>query len=128
MVAKRPRYRRGTPAPLRKSLTQLAMEVARARACIVLYCSPHTAGGSNQFSDACGVEYVARAARYDETILYDACTRAIDAITAIRLDVAARLEAIQPTDAQPGTPDKLQVFQSRVSSGKAVFHAGDRKL
>jgi hypothetical protein len=104
------------------------MEVARARACIVVYCSPHTAGGSNQFSDACGVEYVARAARYDETILYDACTRAIDAITAIRLDVAARLEAIQPTDAQPGTPDKLQVFQSRVSSGKAVFHDGDRKL
>lgn len=128
MTAKRPRYRRTTPAPLRKSLTQMATVTARMRATIVLYCSPQTAGGSNQHSSACGAEYVARAERYDETLLYDACTYAIDELTAIRQEVTTRLDAIAPTDAHPGSAAKLQVFQDRVTQGKAAFHERDKRL
>ena len=127
-AAKRVRYRRNTPAPLRKSLTHMATVAARMRATIVLYCAPHSAGGSNQHSAACGTEYVARAERYDETLLYDACTYAIDELTAIRLDVTARLDAIQPTAARPGSPQKLAILQDRVTRGKAAFHDEDRKL
>ena len=86
-----------------------------------LYGSPDRAGGRS----LAGETYQARASRGDKTLLHDCLTVAIEALTAIREDVGAAIESVDPTEAQPGTPEKVAEMVRRAERGESLFVDGD---
>jgi hypothetical protein len=86
-----------------------------------LYGDPTKAGGQSLQ----GETYAARAARGDRTILYDAIGLTIDELVEIRADIQAVIDAATPTEAGPGTQDKVQEMARRAERGESLFVEGD---
>ena len=92
-------------------------------AIVRLYGDPSKAGGqSNQ-----GETYAARAARGDRTLLYDAITVTIDELVDIRDEIQTSMDAAEPTEATPGTTNKVDEMAARAERGESLFVAGDAK-
>jgi hypothetical protein len=86
-----------------------------------LYGDPSKAGGqSNQ-----GETYAARAARGDRTLLYDAIGLSIDELTEIRNEIQAEIDAAPPTQAAPGSREKVAEMARRAERGESLFVDGD---
>lgn len=83
-----------TPAHIREWLHRIARVHAMLRGAVKVYEQPDRVGGS---SSVHGDAYAARAARGDQTVLYDFLTEAIDQVQAIRADIAASI-ATEQTD------------------------------
>lgn len=125
---RRYRPRKDTPPKVRQLLTQAAGIAARIRAAVVLYYSPSTAGGGNQYASDSGDNYVLRATRYDMTILHDAMLQAEDESREMRCRISEWIDAVgAPTNAKPGSAAKVEAMRARASIGKAVFCDKDRK-
>lgn len=92
-------------------------------AIVRLYGDPSKAGGqSNQ-----GETYAARAARGDRTLLYDAITVTIDELVEIRDEIQTSMDAAEPTEAAPGTTNKVDEMAARAERGESLFVAGDAR-
>lgn len=86
-----------------------------------LYGRPERAGGQSLL----GETYQARASRGDKTLLHDCLTVAIDSLSAIREEVDAAIANVAPTDAQPGSAEKLAEMVRRAERGESLFVDGD---
>lgn len=90
-------------------------------AIVRLYGNPSKAGGqSNQ-----GETYAARAARGDRTLLYDAVGLSIDELRDIREEIQRLIDAAPPTQAAPGSADKVAEMARRAERGESLFVEGD---
>lgn len=90
-------------------------------AIVRLYGNPSKAGGqSNQ-----GETYAARAARGDRTLLYDAVGLSIDELAEIRNEIQALIDAAPPTQAAPGSAEKVAEMARRAERGESLFIDGD---
>lgn len=120
-AGRRTRLRAGTCPRLAGWLHRSARVHAHLCAIIRLYGNPSKAGGqSNQ-----GETYAARAARGDRTLLYDAIGLSIDELTEIRNEIQAVIDAAPPTQAAPGTVDKVDEMARRAERGESLFIEGD---
>lgn len=86
-----------------------------------LYGRPERAGGQSLQ----GETYAARAARGDRTLLQDCLTVAIDELTLIRVEVEAAIDDVTPTDAEPGSAEKVQEMARRAERGESLFSDRD---
>lgn len=120
-AGRRTRLRPGTCARLAGWLHRVARVHAHLCAIVRLYGDPTKAGGQSLQ----GETYAARAARGDRTILYDAIGLTIDELVEIRADIQAVIDAATPTEAGPGTKDKVQEMARRAERGESLFVEGD---
>lgn len=58
-------------------------------------------------------------------MLYDCLTYCADEIEQLRAEVEAEIEAVPPTSAEPGSPEKVAVMLARAERGEAIFAPGD---
>lgn len=86
-----------------------------------IYGRPERAGGQSLL----GETYQARAARGDRTLLQDCLTTAIDSLSVIREEVEVAIQMVTPTQALPGTADKVQEMTRRAERGESLFVDGD---
>lgn len=120
-TGRRTRLRAGTCPELATWLHRVARVHAHLCAIVRLYGNPSKAGGqSNQ-----GETYAARAARGDRTLLYDAVGLSIDELTEIRDEIQRRIDAAEPTQAAPGSADKVAEMVRRAERGESLFVEGD---
>lgn len=120
-TGRRTRLRAGTCPQLAGWLHRVARVHAHLCAIVRLYGNPSKAGGqSNQ-----GETYAARAARGDRTLLYDAVGLSIDELTEIRDEIQRRIDAAEPTQAAPGSVDKVAEMARRAERGESLFVDGD---
>lgn len=92
-------------------------------AIVRLYGDPSKAGGQSNH----GETYAARAARGDRTLLYDAITVTIDELVDIRDEIQTSMDAAEPTEATPGSTNKVDEMAARAERGESLFVAGDAK-
>ena len=90
-------------------------------AIVRLYGDPSKAGGQSN----AGETYAARAARGDQTLLYDCITVTVDELVAVRDEIQARIDAAPPTQAAPGSGDKVSEMARRAERGESLFVDGD---
>lgn len=90
-------------------------------AVVRLYGDPTRAGGQSLQGEA----YAARAARGDRTLLQDALTVARDALIALLDEVEREIANVEPTDAKPGTAEKIAEMARRALRGQALFSEHD---
>lgn len=86
-----------------------------------LYGNPSKAGGQSLQ----GETYAARAARGDRTLLYDAVGLSIDELGEIRHEIQVVIDAAPPTQAAPGSADKVAEMARRAERGESLFVDGD---
>ena len=90
-------------------------------AIVRLYGDPSKAGGqSNQ-----GETYAGRAARGDQTLLYDAITVTVDELVAVRDEIQKQIDAATPVTAAPGSREKVDEMARRAERGESLFIEGD---
>lgn len=106
---------------LRKWLTRVQRVQAHLRSTLAIYSKKRDVGGCSLFNQA----YKARAAKADRTILYDALTLAMDEFAEVRDEVQAIMDAATPTQAKPGTRDKVAEMERRALDGRSIFIDGD---
>ena len=120
-AGRRTRLRPGTCPRLAGWLHRSARVHAHLCAIIRLYGNPSKAGGqSNQ-----GETYAGRAARGDRTLLYDAIGLSIDELVEIRNEIQVVIDAATPTQAAPGSVDKVAEMARRAERGESLFVDGD---
>ena len=120
-TGRRTRLAPGTCPRLAGWLHRSARVHAHLCAIIRLYGNPSKAGGqSNQ-----GETYAARAARGDRTLLYDAIGLSIDELVEIRDEIQVVIDSAPPTQAAPGTVDKVAEMARRAERGESLFIEGD---
>lgn len=83
-----------------------------------LYGDPQRAGTGNH-------QYAARIAKGDPTILYDALTVTIDELVEVREQIQEHMDAAEPTEAPPGSRDKVDEMARRMDRGESLFVDGD---
>lgn len=88
------------------------------------FADPSKAGGEG----LCGDDYKQRLERGDRTLLADAVGLAIDDLTDIRTEIISRMDAAEPTDAEPGSPEKVAVMVRRAYLGESLFVSRDRQV
>lgn len=91
---------------------------------IRLFADPSKAGGEGLSGD----DYKQRLERGDRTILCDAVGLAIDDLTGIRAEIVDRMDAAEPTDAEPGSHEKVAVMSRRAYLGESLFVSRDRQI
>ncbi len=106
---------------LRKWLTRVQRVQAHLRSTLAIYSAKRDVGGCSLFNQA----YKQRAAKADRTILYDALTLAMDEFAEVRDEVQAIMDAASPTQAKPGTRDKVAEMERRALGGHSIFIEGD---
>lgn len=87
---RRTRIAREVPAHIREWLHRLTRVHALLKQAVNVYEAPAAVGGS---SSVYGDTYAARAARGDQTLLYDFLTEAVDQLHAIRFDINTAIDA-----------------------------------
>lgn len=70
-------------------------------------------------------EWRLRALAGDRTILCDAVSAASDTLRAIANEIERAMQAAAPTDAAPGTQQKIRVLRRRVSRFQTLWIEGD---
>jgi hypothetical protein len=90
-------------------------------AIVRLYGDPSKAGGQSN----AGETYASRAARGDQTLLYDCITVTVDELVAVRDEIQARIDAAPPTAAAPGSQEKVDEMARRAERGESLFIKGD---
>jgi len=118
---RRTRLDKGLPPELREWLTRATRIHAHICYIVRLFGNPSQAGGQSNAGDT----YEARAARGDRTLLYDALTYCGDEMEMLRAEIEAAMEAAPPTDAEPGSREKVAVMLARAEAGHSIFIPGD---
>lgn len=112
------RMRDDMPPQLRKWLTRMSRMAAHITWCVRLICHPEQGGQG---------ELVERARAGDRTLVLDTA-RSIEYMACqIADDVETKMRA-KPTDAAPGTPDKVAVLAKRQRQRQNLFSDGDAGL
>ena len=75
-----------------------------------------------------GDDYAARAARGCKTLLHDCLTHCRDELDQIRDEVVAAMDAVPPTTAPPGSPEKVEELAARFARGDSLFVERDAAL
>lgn len=122
---RRTRISREVPVHLREWLHRVVRCHAHLLAVVRLYGNPSKAGGA---SSVHGDTYAARAARGDQTLLYDAVGITAEELLDVRREIEQRMDAAEPTNAEPGTPDKVRVMEARAARGESIFLDRDRRF
>ena len=104
------------------------MRVMRVHAhlCTVvrIYGNPEKAGGASNH----GNDYVKRAASGDRTILHDALIRSGHTIYEIADEIEEAADLLTPTDALPGSAEKVEVLADRAAEGMPLFRRHDKRM
>lgn len=103
---------------LRKWLTRVARVGAHIRAQLAIYGRGRNVGGDSLIGND---NYAQRAGQRDRTILHDALVVAIDEYTDVLREVQAKMDSAAPTDAMPGTREKVAVMERRARAGFSIF-------
>lgn len=122
---RRTRISREVPVQLRDWLHRVVRCHAHLLAVVRLYGNPSKAGGS---SSVHGDTYAARAARGDRTLLYDAVGITADELLDVRREIEREMDAAPPTDAEPGSRDKVLIMEARAARGESIFLDRDRRM
>jgi hypothetical protein len=120
---KRVRIRSRTSPRLRDWLVRTSRVHAHLCTVVRLYANPYSAGGHSLAGD----NYAERAASGDRTILHDALAQCRDELDVLLGEVQSVMDGAPPTDAEPGSQDKVNVMELRASRGESIFIDGDRK-
>lgn len=105
-------------ATLRNWLTRVARANAHIRAQLAIYGRGGNVGGDSILGND---NYAQRAGQRDRTILHDALVVVIDEYTDVLRDVQAKMDSAAPTDALPGTAEKVAVMERRARAGYSIF-------
>lgn len=116
---RRSRFERKVPPRLRDWLIRATRIHAHICAVVRLYARPGDA-------DPDGDSYQSRAARCDQTLLFDAMRMAGDESHAIADEIYRHMEPTG-TVALPGTADKVAVMRQRALRGESLFSDRDRR-
>ena len=116
---RRTRFARKVPDRLRDWLIRTTRIHAHLCAVVRLYARPGDA-------DPEGDTYASRAARCDQTLLFDALRTASDESTIIADEIFACM-APTGTVALPGTADKVAIMRQRALRGESLFSERDRR-
>ena len=122
---RRTRISRDVPVHLRDWLHRIVRCHAHLLAVVRLYGDPSKAGGG---SSVHGDTYAARAARGDQTLLYDAVGITAEELLDVRREIEMRMDAAPPTDAEPGTAAKVAIMEARAARGESIFLDRDRRM
>ena len=74
-----------------------------------------------------GDSYASRAARGDQTLLFDCMRLVADEGHAIADEILAEMDAAKPTAALPGTKDKVEEMRRRALRGESLFSPRDKR-
>lgn len=118
---RRTRMSKSIDAQLRGWLLRVTRCHAHLCAVVRIYGNPEKAGGASNN----GNDYVMRAARGDRTILHDALIRTGHTLYEIADDIEEAMDLLPPTDARPGTTEKVEVLADRASQGMPLFRRKD---
>lgn len=88
-----------------------------------LYGAPSKAGGQSLLGEG----YASRAARGDQTLLFDCVSFCRDELAEVATEILACMDAAPATSAAPGTPEKVAALVERASRGESLFIDGDGK-
>lgn len=108
---------------LRKWLTRVQRVQAHLRSTIAIYSVKRDVGGCSLFNQA----YKARAAKNDRTILHDALILARDEYDEVIREVQTIMDGAKPTQAKPGSREKVAEMERRALDGRSIFIDGDAK-
>lgn len=103
---------------LRKWLTRVSVGTAHIKAQLAIYGKSRNVGGDSLIGND---NYAQRAANNDRTILHDALVVAVDELSDVLREVQAKMDSAAPTDALPGTPEKVAVMEARARDGFSIF-------
>jgi hypothetical protein len=117
---RRSRFERKVPTQLRDWLIRATRVHAHICSVVRLYARPGAA-------DPAGDSYESRAARCDQTLLFDAMRMAGDESHAIADEIYKVMESATGTDALPGTTDKVAIMRQRALRGESLFTDRDRR-
>lgn len=120
---RRTRMSKGIDAQLRGWLMRVTRCHAHLCTVVRIYGNPEKAGGASNH----GNDYVRRAASGDRTILHDALIRTGHTLYEIADEVEESLD-LEPTSAQPGSPEKVEVMAERASHGMPLFRKTDKGM
>jgi hypothetical protein len=109
---------------LRKWLTRAQRALAHLRSTILIYSDRRNVGGDSLIGNTA---YRERAAAADRTLLYDALTVALEVFSEVREEIQVVMDSVPPTDAQPGSPDKVAVMEQRARAGYSIFVDNDAR-
>lgn len=121
---RRTRIGRHVAPQLRAWLQDCSRIHAHLCSIVRLYSQPDRAGGAGLEGDC----YTQRLAAGDPSVLHDALGVAADHILALRAEIGAWMDDVQPTDDQPGSPGKLQTMVDRAAVGRSLFCDRDAKI
>lgn len=107
---------------LRQWLTRVQRSIAHLRSTLLIYSERRDVGGDSLIGND---HYKQRAATADRTILYDAITVAMDELTDVREQVQVVMDSTPPTQATPGSPEKVAAMERRAQAGFSIFVDGD---
>lgn len=86
-----------------------------------LYGAPSKAGGQSLLGEG----YASRAARGDQTLLFDCVSFCRDELAEVATEILAAMDAAPATSAAPGTPQKVATLAERAERGESLFIDGD---
>lgn len=72
-------------------------------------------------------ELASRIEQGDHTLLLDCVCSAIGELQAIHDSISKAMQRTAPTDAVPGSPEKIQVLARRFAAGKSLWIEGDNR-
>jgi hypothetical protein len=72
-------------------------------------------------------EYARRMAACDRTVLLDAASEAIAQLERLRQSIEAAMSATQPTEAEPGSAEKIAVLARRFAGSRSLWIEGDKQ-
>lgn len=83
--------------------------------------------GKDRPEQITGDEYRRRVTASDRRIVEDACRACGDELYDLADAIQDAERPAPPSDAVPGTPEKVRVLRRRARNGQALFVAGDRR-
>lgn len=116
---------------LRKWLTRVQRSIAHLRSTMLIYSEQRNVGGDSakkagwRVNPVANTAYNERVASNDRTILYDALTLALDEFVEVREQVQKVMDSAAPTQAPPGSREKVEAMERRARAGFSIFVDGD---
>lgn len=124
MEERRVRWPDDLDPKLRKWLTRVQRVHAHLRSTLLIYSAHRNVGGDSLIGNHA---YNQRAANYDRTILHDALLLARDEYDEVIREVQAVMDSPPPTQAEPGSRQKVDTMEQRAKGGYSIFVDGDAR-